>query len=507
MTRGGRVKERDEPERRCIVTRETGPKAGLIRFVAGPDDEVVPDLAERLPGRGMWVSADAATLRQAAGKGHFARAAKRQVRVPADLADAGRGAAGRRGWSSSSRWRARPARRWRGWRRPRRRSSPARRRCCCRRRTDRRANAAQLRPPEGENTLVSCLFAHELGLAFARDRVIHAAVLAGGLGDRIRDEALRLSGIRDVNDGDRVRRRPGRTDWRGKAPAGKARDGMMDTKDGTARARRSGCAAAAPRPATCARASATAAPSRSRSSTSASASWCPKPGAPAGAQPAGRRRHHAEPLGRRVRAAAEGRRGRQGAGSRAPAAGARGRRGPRGRARAPARREGGRRARREGARDPGAARRRRRRRGGRGRRPRGARGQAAAAPRARAAEVDRPRRRAGPGRARRGRPPDRPEEGPPRRPRPSRRSAAARKGEDDRRRSGKLTIANATDEEGRQRSMAAMKRRQEREKRRVPEPLGRAREGGARGATSPTRSPCRSSPTAWPSGSPPWSRR
>ncbi|MFO1144229.1 MAG: translation initiation factor IF-2 [Amaricoccus sp.] len=41
------------------------------------------------------------------------------------------------------------------------------------------------------------------------------------------------------------------------------------------------------------------------------------------------------------------------------------------------------------------------------------------------------------------------------------------KGDDDRRRSGKLTIANATDEEGRQRSLAAMKRRQERDKRRV----------------------------------------
>ena len=35
VTRGGRVKARDEPERRCIVTRESGPKAGLIRFVAG----------------------------------------------------------------------------------------------------------------------------------------------------------------------------------------------------------------------------------------------------------------------------------------------------------------------------------------------------------------------------------------------------------------------------------------------------------------------------------------
>jgi translation initiation factor IF-2 len=41
------------------------------------------------------------------------------------------------------------------------------------------------------------------------------------------------------------------------------------------------------------------------------------------------------------------------------------------------------------------------------------------------------------------------------------------KGEEDRRRAGKLTIARATDEEGRQRSLAAMRRRQERDKRRT----------------------------------------
>jgi uncharacterized protein len=35
-----------------------------------------------------------------------------------------------------------------------------------------------------------------LGLAFARDSVIHAAVLAGGLAERIRDEARRLAGLR-----------------------------------------------------------------------------------------------------------------------------------------------------------------------------------------------------------------------------------------------------------------------------------------------------------------------
>jgi predicted RNA-binding protein YlxR (DUF448 family) len=194
------MKERGEPERRCIVTRETQPRAGLIRFVAGPDDVVVPDLAGKLPGRGMWVTADAETLGQAARKGHFARAAKRPVKAPADLAarvetlmaarfvdlvalarKAGRAVAGfekvkaalgsgeaallLQAADGSSRERAR------------------------------------LRPPEGENTLVSCLFAHELGVAFARDRVIHAAVLAGGLSDRVRDEALRLSGIRDVKLG------------------------------------------------------------------------------------------------------------------------------------------------------------------------------------------------------------------------------------------------------------------------------------------------------------------
>ena len=80
------MKARDEPERRCIVTRETGPKAGLIRFVAGPDGEVVPDLAGRLPGRGLWVTADAAVLDRAAAKGYFARAARAPLKAPADLA-------------------------------------------------------------------------------------------------------------------------------------------------------------------------------------------------------------------------------------------------------------------------------------------------------------------------------------------------------------------------------------------------------------------------------------
>jgi len=72
-------------ERTCIVTRRTGPVDGLIRFVAAPDGSVAPDLKSRLPGRGAWVSADAATVRRAVAKGFFARAMRCPVKPAADL--------------------------------------------------------------------------------------------------------------------------------------------------------------------------------------------------------------------------------------------------------------------------------------------------------------------------------------------------------------------------------------------------------------------------------------
>src|SRR5579875_358757 len=54
-------REEDEEEtgplRRCIVSRERGERARMIRFVVGPNGEVVPDLAAKLPGRGIWLSA------------------------------------------------------------------------------------------------------------------------------------------------------------------------------------------------------------------------------------------------------------------------------------------------------------------------------------------------------------------------------------------------------------------------------------------------------------------
>ena len=75
------------PERRCIASGRSGPKATRVRFVVGPDGVIVPDIHERLPGRGIWVSAAREAVEKAAKKGLFARAARARVRVNPDLAE------------------------------------------------------------------------------------------------------------------------------------------------------------------------------------------------------------------------------------------------------------------------------------------------------------------------------------------------------------------------------------------------------------------------------------
>lgn len=57
----------------------------MLRFVLGPDRRVIPDLAARLPGRGMWLSARADVIEAARVRGAFAKVARGPVTVPPDL--------------------------------------------------------------------------------------------------------------------------------------------------------------------------------------------------------------------------------------------------------------------------------------------------------------------------------------------------------------------------------------------------------------------------------------
>lgn len=73
--------------RMCIVTRESGSPETLLRFVAGPDGSIVPDLKRTLPGRGCWVSPSREAVNKAVAKKLFARALKRDVKADPALAD------------------------------------------------------------------------------------------------------------------------------------------------------------------------------------------------------------------------------------------------------------------------------------------------------------------------------------------------------------------------------------------------------------------------------------
>jgi uncharacterized protein len=81
--------------RRCVVTRERQPKEQMFRFVVSPERALIPDLAGKLPGRGIWLSASRDVIEGAHGvrpgtKGRelvraVARAARGPVQVPPDL--------------------------------------------------------------------------------------------------------------------------------------------------------------------------------------------------------------------------------------------------------------------------------------------------------------------------------------------------------------------------------------------------------------------------------------
>jgi predicted RNA-binding protein YlxR (DUF448 family)/ribosomal protein L30E len=195
MGRGGRNAPHDEPERRCVATGESGGTAGLIRFVAAPDGTVTPDLAEKLPGRGVWVTADAEAVAKAVKKNLFARGLKLQAKAPEGLVNLLAQGLARRtvealaiarkaglvvsGFDQArARLKAGPV----GALIEASDGSPGQR--------------AKLRPMAGDAPIVAVLTAEELGLAFGREFVIHAVLDAGGATDRFVREARRLAGFR-----------------------------------------------------------------------------------------------------------------------------------------------------------------------------------------------------------------------------------------------------------------------------------------------------------------------
>jgi len=187
------------PTRQCAVTRERLPKEAMLRFVLSPDGVVTPDLAERLPGRGVWVQAERAAVETAARKGAFARGFKQQVRVPDDLAGlverllAKRclellGLARKAGYAICGFDQVRDALR---------NGAPAMLLEASDGAEDGRMKVYFLAKALYSGVKVAGAFsAAELGMAFGRDRVIHGLVRKGAIAENWETAYRRLTGFR-----------------------------------------------------------------------------------------------------------------------------------------------------------------------------------------------------------------------------------------------------------------------------------------------------------------------
>jgi predicted RNA-binding protein YlxR (DUF448 family) len=177
--------------RRCIVTGVSSSPDKMIRFVVAPDGIVTPDLGRRLPGRGMWLNADRATVEQAVARKAFARAAKRAVTVPAELpallerlvlqrALETLSLARRAGQAVSGLERVRQAQVG----------------LMLLARDAGKDARNRVRGLAGGAPIVPAFDAAELGSAFGRDEAVFVALTKGRLAERMMIEAERLQGLR-----------------------------------------------------------------------------------------------------------------------------------------------------------------------------------------------------------------------------------------------------------------------------------------------------------------------
>lgn len=204
MARGGKPKDRElGPERKCLATGEVYPKSTLIRFVAGPDGHVFPDIAGKLPGRGFYVSSDRAALTKAVEKKLFSRGAKAPVTVPDGLVDQIETLLVRRILDLISLAR-KSGNAVAGYEKVKSWLDQEHARVLIQAVDGSGRGKSKLSTPH-RGKYIGWLTADELGLAFGRQTVIHAALASGGLTSRVVEEAGKLKGLRPEGSGDNVR--------------------------------------------------------------------------------------------------------------------------------------------------------------------------------------------------------------------------------------------------------------------------------------------------------------
>jgi uncharacterized protein len=185
----------DQPRRRCIATGATGDRARLVRFVLTPEGAVVPDVDEKLPGRGLWVTSTRAALERARRQKSFAKAARASVRVPDELARQVEELLSRRCRDILG-LAARAGQATFGYQKVRQWLIAGKAGLLVEASDSASGDRGKLRALSGGLAVIDVLTAEELGAAVGRERFVHGAIAPGRLSDRFAREASRLAGFR-----------------------------------------------------------------------------------------------------------------------------------------------------------------------------------------------------------------------------------------------------------------------------------------------------------------------
>ena len=183
------------PLRRCIVTGVSQPPAGMVRFVVSPEGEVVPDVASSLPGRGIWLSARRDVVNTALVKKLFAKAARKRVEVPPDLADRVDSLLARRCLALLG-LACRAGQAFAGYEKVRAELKAGRGRLLLAAADAAEGGRGKVRALAPDLPLIEVFTAAELGHALGRDACVHVMISPGRLAATLLTESSRLAGFR-----------------------------------------------------------------------------------------------------------------------------------------------------------------------------------------------------------------------------------------------------------------------------------------------------------------------
>jgi len=189
--------------RRCVATRRVASRDALIRFVLGPDRAVVPDIGGRLPGRGLWLSADRDVVHTACARNLFAKGFHAEAVPAPDLAATVEGLLARRCGDLLGLAR-RAGRAATGYEKVRARLASWRNGArggvlviAAGAAVEGRDKLRRLAP---DAPVVSVLSGEEMSAALGRENAVYAAIDGGRLGERLLVEAARLAGFRRLDE-------------------------------------------------------------------------------------------------------------------------------------------------------------------------------------------------------------------------------------------------------------------------------------------------------------------